>query len=210
MTRLSVSPVQNFIATSLCGPYTSNRVSQPGQTPGFSLSLSLPFLSKLSLSSSQEPWRSLQGDSSIRALSPRRSFAGGSPEFNLGEMYHLYLIWFLGFEFLEPLSWCSFCFSKSSSQGIKLDLLRHRSPSICDSSPEFNPSPVRYPSSIRPLTSFDFGSSKPRIPSTIDEFEPLNRVFPQIHHLGSTLYTSTSFLEEKLYQNHPQNRCQQA
>jgi hypothetical protein len=45
---------------------------------------------------------------------------------------------------LEPLSWCSFSFSKSSSQGIELDLLRQRSPSTCDSSSEFNPSPVIY------------------------------------------------------------------
>jgi hypothetical protein len=45
---------------------------------------------------------------------------------------------------LEPLSWCSFSFSKSSSQGIELDLLRQCSPSTCDSSSEFNPSPVIY------------------------------------------------------------------
>jgi hypothetical protein len=70
-------------------------VSQPGKTP--SCSLSLPF--SPTLSSSQEPWRSLQGDISIGTLSPHLIFVGGSPELNPGELHRLYLISFSGLEF---------------------------------------------------------------------------------------------------------------
>jgi hypothetical protein len=55
------------------------------------------------------------------------------------------------------------------------------------------------PPLIRPLTSFDFGSSKPRVPSIMDEFKLLNRVFSQIYRLESTLYIFSGFLEEKLH-----------
>jgi hypothetical protein len=49
----------------------------------------------------------------------------------------------LGLSFVSSLM-VFFSFSKSLSQGIELYLLRHHSPSICDSSPEFNLSPVSY------------------------------------------------------------------
>jgi hypothetical protein len=117
-----VSQVQNFTAKLPCAPTRQTAcpnlarplavLSHPHYFPN---SLSLP-LSLARAPSPQEPWRSLQGDSSIGALYPHRNFAEGSPEFNLGDLYHLYLISFLGLSFGTSLMVFFFFLQKLKSR----------------------------------------------------------------------------------------------
>jgi hypothetical protein len=113
-------------------------------------------------------------------------------------LYHLYLISFFGFEFWSLSHGVLFLSPKAQvedSNSIYSTLLPINSwfligvqPITCE----------LYPASINLFSFFILGQSKTRVPSTMDEFELLNRVFPQIHRLESTLYTSMGFLEEKL------------
>jgi hypothetical protein len=115
----------------------SNNMSQPGQTPGFSLSLPFSPAHSLFLSGTmEEPPRWFLHWSPFSSPEDRRSSTLVSYITSTSSSS-------LGLSFGAPLMVLSF-FLKASSQGIELDLLRRCSPSIPNTSPKFNPSLVSY------------------------------------------------------------------